>query len=811
MRNTIIFLSLLLSTVAGFGQIDGKVVDSVGEPMGFANVVLYEAEDTSFVKGVSTAEDGTYSIDYAGTGEFFLQVSSIGYELFQSDSFSKTSPNQLFQLPQIVLLEESNGLVEVVVSAKKNLIQSTPNGKIFNIQSSLMTKGSNALQILERLPGVILDRRYNQFSLNGQSGVTILFNGRRVQMSMEELMALLESTVADNIEKIELITSPTAQYDADGGAGIINIVFKKNAEEGTKVNFSTTVGYGYREKATSTLGVSKGFRNVTFQSSYSYLRDVGKSGFGGYGTSDGIVLKGESMSHFSNLGERSQNTHNLNLATEINISPKIIVGADLSSSLAKADNLAHIENIWDVKDVEYIGMKALSDGSNKRQNLISSIYFKNKFSDESQLDFDVSYIGYKNHSPAFYQAEYFDRQGDGYIPQNEIFTSGIRGESLSTIGVGVVKADYSQELNNKINVAVGVKGSYTQNSNDSKVERNMAGVWETDPRSQSIINGEEKILAGYSQLKILFNEKSSLQAGLRYEYWQREINIYQDDFAIAKLFPSFLYTYSFNERNNISFNYNRRISRPAYEDLISNLFYNDPTAIFTGNPLLKPGITDAIKADLNLKGFNIGLSLQKEINPIIRYQLTANEANDILIVSPQNIDFQKSINLNISGPIKITDWWDMTLGSTSSLRKYKISYSVMPAEKTYLFQNVNFSQHIKLPKNLEMELSGWYNFPFYDGSNKLKGFGVVNFGLAKKLKNEKGTLQLALPDLFQTFSVHTHISGMTPIVFNINTHATWRDESARYRIVKLTFTRNFGKNTRSVNYHSDDEERKRIR
>jgi hypothetical protein len=179
--------------------------------------------------------------------------------------------------------------------------------------------------------------------------------------------------------------------------------------------------------------------------------------------------------------------------------------------------------------------------------------------------------------------------------------------------------------------------------------------------------------------------------------------------------------------------------------------------------------------------------------------------------SPQNLDYQKSINLFISAPFQLASWWKLTLGSTTALRRYKISYSLNPAEKTYLFQNLNFTQTISLPKNFEIELSGWQNFPFFDGANRLNGFGVMNLGIAKKLKNDKGTFQLSLPDLFQTTSYYTHIGSMTPIAFNIRSESNYKDETALYRVIKLTYSRSFGRNTKNINRGADDEERERVR
>lgn len=808
MKTLLLLLTTLFSSNL-FGQITGKVTTPKTEAVPFANVVLLSAKDSSIITGAATDENGDFQLNPTRTGEFFLRVSSIGYQNYQSKIFAFN--NSPIQITPIFLAEENNALNEVTISVRKELIQNTPLGKVINIQSSLMTKGSNALQVLERLPGVISDRRNNQFSLNGQSGVTILFNGRRVPMSMEELMNLLESTVADNIEKIELITSPTAKYDADGGAGIINIIFKKNENEGTRFNLSATAGYGYREKALTSVGLSHGFKKSNINASYSFQHNHDYSGYKGHGTSNFPFMGGFNSTIFGGMTNRVQQVHNANILAEFRPTINTSFGGELSLSSGKNHYLVDITGDRIMPDGSFLGSRGLSDGINQRQNFIASLYLNQKFSTKSQLNIDISYIGYNNDSPNLVTYRYFDLEGNNIPPTNPIFNYGNRGQSHSTIHVGVFKADYILQMNPKIQAEFGIKGSYTTNANNSNVERKVSDAWEIDPRTQSTISGNEKIIAGYSQFRFLLNPKSNLHAGLRYEYWQRNINIYKDAFTIAQFFPSLLYTYAINDKSNLNLSYSRRITRPAYTDLISNLFYNDATFVFSGNPLLKPTITDLLKAEFNKKGYSVGLSFQYDLHPILRYQITSNPQKDIGMSSPQNLDYQKSINLFINAPFQIASWWKFTLGSTTALRRYKISYSLNPAEKSYLFQNFNFTQTISLPKNFEIELSGWQNFPFFDGANRLNGFGVINLGIAKKLKNDKGTFQLSLPDLFQTTSYYTHIGSMTPIAFNIRSESNYKDETALYRVVRLTYSRSFGRNTKNIIRNADDEERERVR
>ncbi|WP_375587627.1 TonB-dependent receptor domain-containing protein [Flagellimonas aurea] len=784
----------MVSMLPTHGQIEGKVSDKNAEPIPYVNVILYLASDTTIVQGTITNDFGEFLIWPENSGTYMLALSSLGFQTYHSLHFQMKADDKM-DLGTMILEESASELDEVTVAAKRNLVQNTSIGKVINVQSSIMTKGSNALQVLERLPGVLMDKRNNQYSLNGQNGVTVMFNGRRVPMSMEEVMALLESTLADTIEKVELITSPTAKYDADGGAGIINIVFKKNEYEGSQLNMNTTVGYGYREKGSGSLQYTYAKNELNLNASYSISHNRGKNGFEGSGTSNMSILGGENFTDFSTFFDYNNNSHSLNLGSAYQLTSKTEVGAELAYSFSKNISLANISNERLINEEDFQRSHILTDGKTRKNNLISSVYLASSITEKSRISLDLSYLNYNNDSPATTQSEYFDQEGNEIDPDNDIFTDGNRGQSFSSIQFGVFKTDYSLKLNEKIESEFGFKGSYALNENDSKIETNNNGVWEVDPRSQSLISSEERLWAAYYQFKYMVDEKSTVNAGLRYENWNRTISNTADSFKIKQFFPSFSYQYLLGENRNLNFNYHRRISRPSYADLVTSLYYNDPTAIFTGNPLLNPAITNTLQMDYSYLGFNIGLSLQKEANPILRNQFTSTPQNDILIVSPQNGDFQKSVNIFLTVPWQWAQWAKLNVNSTSSFRKYKISYISDPAEKSYFFQSLNFNQSIELPFEMNMEFSGWYNFPSYNGSHITKGFGIVNFGLTKKVKNNWGTLQFTINDLFKSFNVYTHNGGMAPVVFDIDTKSRYRDESSFSRTFRLSYSISFGNRT----------------
>lgn len=792
------------TSLCGSAQIRGTVEDDLQEGISYANVLLYQLTDSSFLTGVYSDENGQFLINYQIHGEYYLQIGRMGYKTLAYMPVNLPEAGQI-DLGTITLETESTLLDEVLITGKKDLIQQTAFGKVVNVQNSLLTKGSNALQMLERLPGVITDKQNNELSLNGQAGVAVLINGRRVMMNPAEIMDLLENTLADNIEKVELITSPSSRYDADGSAGLINIIMHQHTAEKNRFGFTAMGGFGYGEKGAVSLNYQKTGEKLSFTSSYGYVRDVRRSGFAGMGTSTKpAILGGHGTDVFSTFVKAHQNGHTLNLTTEYRPQLGLTLGTDWMLSFAQDHNFSHANVSWDTEEFGYLAMKANSDGESLRANLIGSLFLDKEW-ENSRISLDLSMLSYSNDNPSTIGLDYFDEIGEPLSPPSDIFTTGNRGQSLSRIQVGIAKVDFERSFGSSISGEFGGKISFSDNKNDSGIESLINGTWQSDPRSQSLIFGKEKVLAAYSQFRFTLGQNSSLHTGLRYEYWQRDINTEGEPFRISGLFPTILFTKDFKEGHSVNLGYFRRITRPLYTDLVSNLFYNDPTFIFSGNPSLKPTLADQIKLDVNIPRFSSSLIYQYEKTPILRHQITTNAEQNIGISSPQNLDFSRSLTLFINSPFQLTNWWNLSISSTTSLRNYQISYTPEVAAKTYLFQSVNVSQNFTLPGGMELEVSGWQNLRSYNGSNRTAGFGVVNLGLSKKLKEDKGTLTLSLPDVFRTFKVHTHIGGMTRLIFDIDVVSDWWDETALYQVFRLSYSKTFGGQVARKNRNREEE------
>lgn len=806
----LLLVLLFLPVGTALAQIKGKVTDTNTDPVPFVNIVLYRVQDSTLVSGGVSDDEGNFELAWTTGGQYYVGASSLGYATFFSEPFV-IREYQPFELETIVLTTNFDELEEVVVATQKNTIQHTSSGITINVQSSLMTQGSTALQVLERQSGVLVDRQNNQFSLNGQSGVTIMFNGKKMPMDMEGLLGLLETTSADNIEKIEIISVPTARYDANGSGGIINIIFKNNTNEGSQLHLGVTAGYGYGKKTMTSANYSYGKGKLAVNASYSFIHEKGKNGYEGYGSNNIPVLGGPSKGNFSTYTVWNQNINNSDMKLGWYPSDKTELGAEINYTFSRNHNVADANNTRDIEGENFFRSHLISSGNTAKNNLITSMYLATELNSKSKFNTGLNYVVYDNDNPRITQSAYLDEDGMPYDPNNPIFTEGTRSTSYSNIKLVSFTLDYTYLFSKASEFSFGIKGSHTDNTNNSNAELNTNGVWEVDPRSQSKITGKENLFAAYSQLKYLIGKKSEWNAGLRYEYWENKISTNRL-YIINRIFPSISYQYIVNDKQTLQLGYYERIDRPAYSDLVANLYYNDPTAIFTGNPLLQPTLSKTLRLGYSYRGVHAGLSFIKETNPIIRYQMTSTPENDILVISPQNADYQKSMNLSLSIPWRWASWAKLDVSTLSAIRNYQLSYTPNIAETTYFYQSVNMQQNLNLPLHLEAELSGWYVFPHYNGTNKNQGFGILNFAISKEFNDGWGTLKFSVTDIFKSFIVKSHNGALTPLVFDIDSRSRYRDESAIARIFRLSYTVTLGKlsTSQKVGKPEYEEELKRI-
>jgi outer membrane receptor protein involved in Fe transport len=818
MKKTSFLLCCVLLLKTASAQISGRFATAAGQPVPFANVILLNGMDTTLVKAALTNEEGAYLIENTPSGKYILRFSSMGFQTWNSAVFELTAQQKTRDFGLQVVSQGTQQLGEVVVQAEKPLLQQQPEGMVVNVQSSLLTKGSTALAVLERSPGVVIDYRNNSIALNGKGGVTVMLNGKLIRMPMEQLVNLLSGMSADDIEKIELLSTPSSKYDAEGNAGMINIVLKKDKQQGTNGTLSLTGGYGYREKAAASISLSHNTAKINSYGSYSYNLNRSYSSIDILSYQDMPVFGGRMEVRGEDITRLRQNNHDITLGLDVKANTKTTIGANVTYNISRATTANHPTAHYLLLPDSLLTFDGRIDRVNSWYNLVSSIYLEKEINPESKLSFDMDYLYFKNYNPSQVYSSFLTESGEQVDNNDSLFSPFQKGFANTLIQVGVIKADYSRQLNDKINLEAGIKGTYTGSKSLSRIESFVDGHWVSRTETINEMKMKEGIGAAYISANIEITPSVSLTAGTRFEYAR---TIMEDtrtgkntvDRKLATLFPNIFLTKKVSDRSGLQFSYTKRIARPSYNDLASFVAYSDPTAIYAGNPLLKPTITNNIKLGYNHDAYSFSLLFSRDDHPIARYQLSQSATANVLFVSPQNLAYQNNITFQATIPWKATDWWDMSYSITGGLRQFKADYTLQPVTKSYWGYSFNFTESFTLPKHFSAELTGWYNTPSYNGTVKMGSMGTLSAGLKKELKNNAGSLQLSVSDIFTTMKFHVYYGAITEEAFHIKNDIGINLESGYSPIFRLSYSRSFGTGTLKASRKEGGakDERDRIR
>ncbi|MBL0741957.1 outer membrane beta-barrel family protein [Chryseolinea lacunae] len=819
MKTAFLFFAFAFVALSTFGQVSGKLTTANGEPLPFVNVLLLNAADSALVKGIMSTALGEYRIENVPGGTYMLRITAIGYKSYHSPSFSLTTPNATKVFETLVLEEDAQQLAEIVVQGEKPLYQQEIDRTVINVENSVLTKGSSALQVLERSPGVFVDMRNNSIALNGKSSVMIMLNGKLVRLPAAQVVAMLNGMSANNIEKIELLTTPTSKYDADGSAGMINIVLKKREEIGTTGSFSATTGYGWKEKGAASVNLSHNTGKVNLYGSYAFLHNRQRDGWVAQSTQNMPAFGGELSVDVSSMQNQNANSHNATLGLDVNATSNTTFGGSVTYNSSRiAREVFNRGNYTIVASDSLLVMRADIAGNSRWRNTIASVFLEHRWREGESLNIDVDYLGYDIENPTDVNTVFFDREGNEATPSGSIFSNRQRGVSSSPIHVGVAKVDYAKQFSKGVRFEGGLKGTFTRSTSTSSIETLENNEWVSSPRYLNDTDMREWIAAGYASMNVQLNASTSLMAGARYEYSHTFANADKDenkiDRRLGKLFPSVFLSKKLGEQSELQFSYTKRISRPSFNDLASFLFYTDPMSVATGNPALQPTVTNNFKIGYNHHGYSFSLTASRDDHPIVLYQEKESPARDLMYNRPENMAYQNNLTFQATLPFTVAKWWTMTYSYVGGLRQFKLDHTQEKLVKTYFAYSFNGSQTFSLPKNFSLELSGWYNSTQYDGSKKLDGFGMLNAGIKKDLNKNWGSLQLSVTDIFKSMRVSGYFGTITEEAFSLKAHFVYGAESANNRIVRLTYSKSFGNvkvKSKSSRDGTSKDERDRIR
>ncbi|MET1057712.1 MAG: TonB-dependent receptor [Pedobacter sp.] len=715
-------------------------------------------------------------------------------------------------------LPAARQLGEVVVRGNKPLFQQRAGGIVVNVQGSLLTKGSSVLQVLERLPGVVIDPRNNTIALNGKTGVMVMLDGKLIRLSIAQVVALLNDMNADNIDKIELLSTPPANYDADGNAGLINIVTRKNKQLGTSGSLSLNGGYGRGEKAGLSLSVNHNSRKINLYGSYAYTHDKTFGEMLAQGTENVLAVGGQTTFRYLGTGKPIANYHNAVAGFEATLSPAVTLMGSVNYTNSRNNRYNYNRGSYRMKPDSVLLFNSVINGRSSGENTTSSLSIEKAINAGEKIGLGFDYITYNSNSSTAVQSSFIDNYGNPAGTTDSLYAPVQENFATTNISVKVAKLDYSKVLGRKWKLETGAKGTYTSNKGISGIENLKDGQWINPLPSSGTLMIRETITAVYISLAFQPDTLTSLVIGARYEHSN---NRAENDVghtrvfnrSLSKLFPNIVLSRKVNAVSELQLSFTRRISRPSYNDLASYITYNDPVSVFTGNPALKPTLTSTLKFGYNFRSYSFSILASIDDDPIVQGQVVAGPVKQLVYIAPQNMSWQKNLMLQANLPFRITDWWKMNYSFTGGWRKFRLDYTLIPVKKAYYNYTLNYNQSFLLPRLFSLELSGFYNSVSYYGAQEIRGMGSLNIGMKKEFSKNKGSVQLSVTDVFSSLTYRSYIGTLTRDAFDTNASLKYSSETSRFPIFRLSYSRAFGSNGVSSQRRSESgakEERQRI-
>lgn len=794
----------------GKGKISGRVLDEKGIAVGYGTVSLLKVQDSVVVRGSLTNEDGNFSIGNIVPGSYLVAVEGVGRKKVIKGPFKVMSGNEPLVIEDIVLSGDARELNTVQVSGKRPLVERKNGMVVMNIANSTLATGNTALEILSRAPGVTVDNNGN-ISLRGRGGVSLMIDGKLTYLSAEQLTNLLKTTDGNSIQTIELMSNPSAKYDAAGTGGIINIKLKKNTSYGTNGTVTAGGGYGKDYKTTGGVSVNHRTEHINVFGNYNYVnnQDVQDLSITRSNTSGLEKTYFDQVSRFDE--HRKNNSYKAGVDYYIN--ERNILGFVFSGyhndNQSKAYNKTLIGSQPFRTDSSVI---ANNPGKSQYRSQSYNLNYKGVLDTSGQeLNVDFDYSQFRSTSETVYNNYFYTGSaagapGSGSDKSPLIFRNG----TPSKIKIWSGKLDYVYPLTAKMKLETGVKSSYVSTDNDFQWENLQDGNYVNDVTRSNRFTYKEQVNAAYANLHREF-KSTSVQIGLRTELTHSEGNSLTLQNKVKKnyidFFPSLAVNQTLSAAHEIGFSYSRRIDRPDYQALNPFIYFSDLYTYNQGNPYLDPQYANSFELSYGYKKTtNITFGYIHTKN-VITTTLISDTVNKTLLLKEENLAARDTYSVNLSRPVVITSWWNTTNDATLYYSRFSTPDLMgVPFKNGKLTFMVNTMQTFTLSPTINAELSGNYTTDQVFGTYVAKPIYGVDLGISKSFADKRANIKLAVTDVFNTRKI-----DVSSAIAQQDYRLYQKDET---RIFRATFTYNFGssiiKAVRSRS-NSSDAEKSRVK
>ncbi|WP_339867445.1 outer membrane beta-barrel protein [uncultured Algoriphagus sp.] len=734
--------------------ITGKVTDQNEQSVPYANVALIDATSGNLVDGAVSDENGEFLIESTKTAKVKLVVSSIGFTAFESEVF-QLEPGLKKNFGPVTIQDEMTGLDEVTVKSTRPEIIIEPDKTTINVEGTVMAEGSNALDVIGRSPGIYVDQD-GIINLNGRTGATVMINDRLTYMSATDLANFLRSMPADNIKSIEVINNPSARFDAEGSAGVINIKLKKNTVDGMFGNIQAGALYNgqWLPNTGVALNVKKGKWTTNANLNYNHYGNFNDLEiYRNFTLPEGI----SNFSQESRIVTRNKNLFFTGAANyEINENQNIAINVQASDSHDRNDNNSLTDIITPgMDDISYL--KSINDATGTGSRYFANLHYDLKLDTlGTKISSDVDFTRMNSDSKSLLTnqqwvgANMSDAMNSNILTLNDMYYN-----------ILTAKVDFVKPVGKGNTIETGVKGSWVKSDNNLDLSKAQEdGPFIPDPSSNRFIYNEN-VLAAYVSYKGKFSEKLSYQVGLRGEHSNITGNsVTLDQVNKQKyfnLFPSAFLQHKISDNYQIVYNVNRRITRPNYRLLNPFVYYIDPLTSETGNPNLKPQYSNNIEMNHVVKGmyqFTLGYS---ETEDAFMQVFVQNEEDRTTTTYTDNFDKTRNANFRAIIPVDIKEWWSTSNMVQVNYNRYRSQIGDDYLDNSQTSFMVRSQHNFVLPLGFKAEVMGIYLGPQIWGQGEIAGFGWVDAGVTKSIMKDKITISVNGTDLFRTQVIKANV------------------------------------------------------
>ena len=784
-RNKTLFIFLFfLCSFIGWSQsfsVSGIVKDTTNDTVAFANLLVLKSQDSTVVTGTSSDENGSFQIDDIASGSYIIKTSFIGYK----DNFKSIDIQKDINNITIVLEESVEALNEVQIFVEKPTLKREADRLVFNVENTALSQG-NLVEVLRSTPSVLV---LDNTILVKNSTPAVYINDRKVHLSSSELIELLQGSSASNIKSVEVITNPSAKYDADSGV-VLNIVMSKNLISGYNGSVFNNYTQGVFPKYS--IGTSHYFKgektNLFFNYSYNKRKDDRVD-------VEEILYPDEEWKTVLDKNTWSEN-HNLGLNFDYTLNEKSNLAISANAQfLPYYKYLTRSNTDIESSSSSFNRIDAQSLSRDNRHNIGVDLDYNYNINESSKLSFNSHYTNYDYQRKQDVNSRYSDTS---VIIDETAFNV----NSNQDTNIFTSQLDYALTINDKSSLSSGIKFSNVKTESGILQNDIIAGEEVLNEDNTNTFDYDEDVYAAF--LDYSYNgEKFTFNAGIRAEQTNiagASSNNETNKQDYLELFPTANFSYQVSEKVNSYINYKRSITRPDYTYLNPFVYYLNDNTIVTGNPNLKPVFTNKylIGTTINNK-FTFEVFYRKSDNSIFELPLQDNSEN-VIIYTPLNITSTEEIGFDFETYLNITDKWSLYFGSSTYNYKDKGTFSGNNIELdkwanySVLSNDFSFLKDNSLTASLTVTYVGEHIQGFQIAHTRWFSF----FTVAKKLFKDKASVSLSFSDFLNKQDASRTVS------FLDQSSRISNDLDSRY--ISLGFRYKFGNTKLSTNQRSTSKE-----